>query len=51
MSKITLSLVIALVLGSASAALAAPMFVPIAPSTTVTDEGQGRTTSVHAPGP
>ena len=52
MSRIKLTLIVALVLGSASAALARPtrVAIPSPVSTTITDEGQGRTTSVNAPG-
>jgi hypothetical protein len=54
MTKLTLTLIAALVLGSASAALAAPKTLPLTSpqpySGTVTDEGQGRWGTVHAPG-
>jgi hypothetical protein len=55
MSRIKLTLIAALVLGSASAAFARPTHLtmpsPYSTSTTVSDEGQGRSTSVNAPGP
>jgi hypothetical protein len=54
MTKLTLTLIAALVLSSASAVLAAPKALQIVPSApysgTVTDEGQGRWTSVHVGG-
>ena len=54
MTKLTFALVAALVLSSASAALAAPKTLQI-PSPAplggpVTDEGYGRVGTVHAPG-
>jgi hypothetical protein len=54
MTKLALTLVAALVLGSAaSAAFAAPKALQMNPppySGTVTDEGQGRWTTVHTNG-
>ncbi len=52
MTKLTFAFVAALVLSSVSAAFAAPkvLQIPAPYSGTMTDEGQGRWGTVHAPG-